>query len=282
MSDKGIGNGASTETAYVFGHSDGELQRLATQARLIDPITRQFFVEAGIAPGMRVLDVGSGAGDVAFLAAELVGQAGAVIGTDRAPRAIATARARAKVLALSNISFHEGDPAEMSFDGRFDAIVGRYVLVFSPDPAVMLRKLSRHLRTGGVIVFHEPDRRGACSLPPLPTYDLCEHWITETLRLMGNEPRIGLKLYAHFLAAGMPPPSMSLRAVIGGGADSADRLHFVADQVATLLPEMERLGVATSAEVQIDTLLDRMTSELVAGGGVTVGRSEIGAWTYKP
>ena len=60
--------------AYVLGHSDRELDRLAVQARLIDPITCRFFSDAGIAPGMRVLDVGSGAGDTAFLAAGLVGE----------------------------------------------------------------------------------------------------------------------------------------------------------------------------------------------------------------
>jgi tRNA A58 N-methylase Trm61 len=53
----------------VLGHSDRELERLRRQAQLIDPITLQFLTEAGIANGMRVLDVGSGAGDVAFLAA---------------------------------------------------------------------------------------------------------------------------------------------------------------------------------------------------------------------
>ena len=167
----------------------------------------------------------------------------------------------------------------MHFERNFDAIVGRYVLVFVPDPAAMIRSLARTLRSGGVMVFHEVDRDGARSLPALPTYDRCEQWITQTLLLMGNEPRIGLKLYSSFVTAGLPAPSMRLHAVIGGGAESSDRLHFVADQVATLLPEMERLGVATAAEVDIDTLVDRMTSELVAGGGVTVGRSEIGVWS---
>jgi tRNA A58 N-methylase Trm61 len=63
---------------YVLGHSDVELKRLATQARLIDPITRRFLVSAGIREGMRVLDVGSGAGDVAVLLAGLVGPSGEV------------------------------------------------------------------------------------------------------------------------------------------------------------------------------------------------------------
>jgi ubiquinone/menaquinone biosynthesis C-methylase UbiE len=282
MERKGAGHAPGLEPAYVFGHSGKELERLAAQARLIDPITRQFFVEAGIAPGMRVLDIGSGAGDVAFLAADLVGPSGDVIGTDRASSALATARARAEALSLQNVFFREGDPSELRFERSFDAIVGRYVLVFSPDPTAMIRSLACNLRPGGIMVFHEVDRDGSCSLPPLPTYDRCEHWITETLRLMGNEPRIGLKLYSSFVAAGLPAPSMRLQAVIGGGADSSARLHFVADQVASLLPEMERLGVASADEVDIETLVDRLTRELVAGGGVTVGRSEIGVWARMP
>ena len=82
--------------SYVLGHSPRELERLARQARLIEPITREIFIEAGIAPGMRVLDIGSGAGDVAFLAAELVGPKGEVVGTDLSSTALANARTRAK------------------------------------------------------------------------------------------------------------------------------------------------------------------------------------------
>jgi ubiquinone/menaquinone biosynthesis C-methylase UbiE len=73
---------------YVLGHSEAELKRLSTQAQLIDPITRRFLVSAGIAAGMRVLDVDSGAGDVAVLLASLVGPGGEVIGTDPARTAI--------------------------------------------------------------------------------------------------------------------------------------------------------------------------------------------------
>jgi tRNA A58 N-methylase Trm61 len=72
---------------YVLGHSARELERLRRQAQLVNPITRQYLIEAGIAPGMRVLDIGSGAGDVAFLAAELVGLSGQVVGVDRSPDA---------------------------------------------------------------------------------------------------------------------------------------------------------------------------------------------------
>jgi ubiquinone/menaquinone biosynthesis C-methylase UbiE len=142
---------------YELGHTDRELRRLATQAALVDPFTRGYFQRAGLGRGMRALDVDSGGGDVAFLAAELVGPAGEVVGTDRSPTAVAAATARAKAQSLGNVLFVEGDPATLTFDRPFDAIVGRYVLMFSPDPGAMLRGIAKHLRPGGVMVFHEVD-----------------------------------------------------------------------------------------------------------------------------
>ena len=56
-------------------------------------------------------------------------------------------------------------------------------------------------------------------------------------------------------------------------------LHALAELIGTILPEMERLGVATGAEVGIETLSDRLYRAVVAGGGAVVGRSEISAWT---
>src|SRR4029453_8587635 len=109
-----MSNAAGTSRTYVLGHSDRELERLRVQARLIDPITLRFMREGGVGPGMRVLDVGSGAGDVAFLAAELVGDAGEVVGVDRAATALAVARERAGAETLPNVLFVGGRPANMS------------------------------------------------------------------------------------------------------------------------------------------------------------------------
>ena len=156
---------------YALGHSDRELRRLSVQARLVDPITKRFFTEAGIARGMRVLDVGSGVGDVAFVAAELVGETGTVVGTDRSGLAIALARHRAAERSLRTVSFREGDPTEMNFEEPFDAVVGRYVLMFQPDPVAMLRRVVAHAHPGGLVVFHEPYRGGVRSYPNVTDYD---------------------------------------------------------------------------------------------------------------
>ncbi len=264
------------EQGYVLGHTAHELERLNLQARLVNPITRQFFLEAGLAPGMRVLDVGCGAGDVSFLAAEIVGDAGAVVGVDIAPTAVATAQARAE--ARSNLRFLEGDPAEMRFEQPFDAIVGRYVLQFQKDPALMLTKLARHVRPGGVIVFHETDSGTRRSFPSVPTYDQCCRWIAEALRARGADSQMGIKLHAAFIGAGLPAPTMRLQALIGGGVNAADVVWMTVALATTLLPEMERLGIAAAAEVAIESLAERILAEAVNSGSVLVGSGVIGAW----
>jgi SAM-dependent methyltransferase len=228
---------------------------------------------------MRVLDVGSGAGDVAFLVADLVGDSGEVIGADRVAAALETARTRAAARSLRNVSFRVGDPAEMTFERSFDAVVGRYVLQFQQNPAAMLRKLAAQVRPAGVVVFHEIDWGGLASFPPAPTFDRCCRWGRETLRLHGTETRMGIKLYSTFVAAGLPPPRMRLEALVGGGANGLDLLRLTADLMATLLPEMERLGVATAADVGLDTLLARMRDEVIALSSVIVGTFQIGAWS---
>jgi ubiquinone/menaquinone biosynthesis C-methylase UbiE len=264
---------------YELGHSEREFARLDHQAQIIGPFTRQIFCEAGIGRGMRVLDVGSGNGQVAVVVADLVGPAGEVVGTDRAAAAVSAARARAQTGGLHWVSFREGDPTTMAFERPFDAIVGRYVLMFQADPAAMLRGLARHLRPGGVIAFHEPDWAGARSVPRAANYDRCCQWIVETFRRLGTEAQMGAKLYAAFVAAGLPEPEMREFALIGGGAGAASWLYQIAELARTMAPEMERVGVVTAAEVDIETLAERLQREVAAGNGIVVGRSEIGAWS---
>ena len=86
---------SSTRVEYAPGHSSRELDRLSFQGSVFAPFTRQLFTQAGIQPGMRVLDVGSGSGDVSFLAADLVGEGGHVLGVDRSAEAVQRARVRA-------------------------------------------------------------------------------------------------------------------------------------------------------------------------------------------
>ena len=267
---------------YELGHSDRELKRLRLQAQLVDPITREFFREAGVTRGMRVLDVGSGAGDTALLTAELVEESGEVLGVDRAPVAVAAAQDRVKALGKRNISFHQGDLDTLGFAKKFDAAAGRYVLMFNPNPVAMVKNIARLVRPGGVIVFHEVDWHGTRSNPAVPTYDQCHQWIVRTFKKIGTNPHMGQDLHSTFVRAGLPAPSMALRALIGGNSGALGGVDLIAELAITMMPVMEKQHVISRGEIDPASFVQRMRAEVERLGSVVVGRSEIGAWSRKP
>jgi ubiquinone/menaquinone biosynthesis C-methylase UbiE len=273
----------TADVQYLFGHSEEETRRLLLQGRLFNPYTRRLLEDAGITRGMKVLDVGSGAGDVALLAAELVGPHGTVVGVDNNPLLLETARKRVQAAGLENTSFFAADISQLALDEDFDAVVGRCVLFFVSDPAAVLRRLASHLRPGGIVAFQEP---GNATLPPdaLPPSPLLEqmwYWIMETYRRAGMDLKMGLRLFPLFLEAGLPAPQMRLDAAVGGGPEWAG-YGYIASLLRTLLPLIVKFDIATAEEVDIDTLEERFRDEMVSRGGVVTTWSFITAWTRLP
>ena len=157
-----------TDPEYVMGRSAEETARLQKQSLLYNPSTRRLFEEAGITTGMKILDVGSGAGDVALLAADLVGPSGTVLGVDPNPSILQTARERVRAAGLGNVSFIAEDIRSVELDQDFDAVVGGIVLLYLDEPEALLRLLSGHLRPGGIVAFQEIDwANGPTAVPPL-------------------------------------------------------------------------------------------------------------------
>ncbi len=273
----------TADAQYLFGHSEEETRRLLLQGRLFNPYTRRLLEDAGITRGMKVLDVGSGAGDVALLAAELVGPHGTVVGVDSNPLLLETARKRVQAAGLEHTSFFAADISQLALDEDFDAVVGRCVLFFVSDPAAVLRRLASHLRPGGIVAFQEP---GNATLPPdaLPPSPLLEQmwdWIMETYRRAGMDLKMGLRLFPLFLEAGLPAPQMRLDAAVGGGPEWAG-YGYIASLLRTLLPLIVKFDIATAEEVDIDTLEERFRDEMVSRGGVVTTWSFITAWTRLP
>lgn len=220
------------------------------------------------------------AGDVAFLASELTVPGGEVVGTDTAAEAARAASAGASDRGLSEIvRFQVGDPAGLTFDQPFDAIVGRYVLTFQADPAGMLRRLRRHLAPNGIVAFHEPDWRAVRSSPPAATHDRCCHWVLEALKRSDNSWDMADRMHGAFTDAGLPAPTLRMRTFIGAGSSAEVWLRALVDIVATLLPTIEAHGVADAAEVGIGTLAQRLVREVRESGATIIGRSEVGAWS---
>jgi SAM-dependent methyltransferase len=267
---------------YVLGHSDAEHRRLEFQAELTAPITRRLLVDAGIQEGMRVLDVGTGRGDVAFIAAELVGKTGSVLGIDSAPAAIAVARERAAADSHDNVSFEEGDPVSFTPMSQLDAIVGRYVLQFLSEPAAALRLLSGHLRPGGILAFHEIDWTGHRSEPPVQIWDRCCSLVTEVIAAGGADIASGGRIPSIFASAGLPAPSMGMTTIVGAGANSHDAVQRLANLVLSLLPKLQERGLVSPDEFDPDTLAQQIAGDVTASASFIAAGSEVTAYMRVP
>src|SRR6266403_1921093 len=172
------------------------------------PFTERFFRDAGVGPGQRVLDIGSGVGDVAMLAAKLVGPSGEVVGVERDPGSIARARARVADVGLRNVTFTQSDVSQISSSKPFDAVVGRFILMFLPDPLAVLRSLTPLVRPGGVVAFHELSWAPFLLLAArLPLWFAATSVIHETFRRSGANTEMGFALYQIFQQAGLPAPT---------------------------------------------------------------------------
>lgn len=271
----------TTLESYPLGYSEAEAKRLMEQGAMLEGLTADLLNRAGLAPGMRVLDVGCGVGDVSLLAARIVGEKGSVLGVDRSAASLEIARGRSERRAerckTANIWFAEADLNTFEPYGNFDAIIGRFVLLYAPERASMLRRLGQSLRPRGLVAMQEYDISSLAEAPESPLFARYKRWIVDGFTSAGAELDTGSKLYATFLQAGLPPPQMVSAQLVHSGHQPTGYEH--ATQVLrSLLPTLERNGVATAAEIEIDTLASRMREDAVARHAVMFTPRLVGAW----
>jgi 2-polyprenyl-3-methyl-5-hydroxy-6-metoxy-1,4-benzoquinol methylase len=263
---------------YPLGYSEQEARRLAAQGALLEEFTADVFRRAGLGEGMRVLDVGCGVGDVSFLAAKMVGPHGAVLGIDRAPSSVDTARRRAAGLSLSNVRFEQAELASFETEQKFDALVGRLVLLYQPDPAATLRRLSRHLRPAGIVAFEEFDISQVSQAPPSELFMRVRQLVIDAFKTASAELDMGTRLYSTFLRSGLGPPNMIAATHLAAGPGSPGYEPMV-EVLRSLLPLIERSGLANVADIGIDTLAARLQDDADANERVAFLPRMVGAWT---
>ncbi len=272
----------STPSHYVLGHTIHEYERLMLQGKLLRPFTERTFRSAGIGPGMRVLDLGSGMGDVALLLADIVGPGGKVVGLDRDASALERARTRVAEQGCSSwVSFQATNLDDFSTDEPFDAVVGRYILIYTPDTSGTLRTLARFLKPGGIVAFHEIHTVEApSSVPHCELYEQVYSLVREAFVKAGMPLDSGSRLGPAFVGAGLPFPTIISEQLIGG-APGSYVYPWLANTLLSVKPKLEALGIHPTIEIDA-ALPQRIEAAVLASGSQISAPTQYGAWTRKP
>jgi SAM-dependent methyltransferase len=138
-------NSAETAEAWARGAAQRAEYLLGATERMLD--------EARLMPGSRVLDIGTGTGDTATLAARRVGPKGYVLATDASAQMLDAAARAAKSQGLANVEVRQMDGSQVVVDAPFDAIIGRNSMQFLPNWPEPLTGFRAALRPEGRLSF---------------------------------------------------------------------------------------------------------------------------------
>jgi ubiquinone/menaquinone biosynthesis C-methylase UbiE len=263
---------------YALATGDSGAERLRLLDKVYGASTRRMLLEAGLKPGMRVLDVACGVGTVTCWIAEQVGERGAVVAADISPDQLAVARATwAACDGLQPVEFIEASAYDMGLPAEsFDLVYTRLLLCHLNQPKHAIAEFYRVLKPGGVFVCQDLYGSGMLSVPLTDAWTRSMEIIFAFGSCIGVDYDHGLKLPTRMLEAGFRKPEVSfdMPVYMRGPEKRLWELTF-----AEAGPAIVRAGVASAKEV--NELAAQMKMEAEDDTTLMVPYPLLGAWAVK-
>jgi SAM-dependent methyltransferase len=246
----------------------------------VDEMTERMLDEAGIGPGMRVIDIGCGPGAVSLVLARRVGDTGHVFAVDNNPGMLKAVQDRAREAGMSNISVIEGGfDAIVPGHGSLDAAVGRRVLMYQPDAVNAVTQLARAVRPGGIIAFHEHDTVAVSDgRASLPLHNQVRRWLREMLHHEGANLNMGFDLHGALSAAGLVVERVRAQANLL--TPTSD--YPVAAIIRAVLPRLLVYEIVSEEDLDVETLDARLAAERRKANAIVVWEMVFCAWARTP
>jgi len=216
---------------------------------------------AGLAAGMQALEVGCGTGAVTRVMARLA-DPGRAVGIDQSAERLEAGRAIAARTGLE-IHFEEGDANHLPLPATsFDFSFSRFLFEYLPDPPRALSELIRVTRPGGIVAVADLDGQIESFHPLEPTLAAALDEGLRILRNTGFDTRVGRKLYAWFLQAGLRDVAVDVSPyqVYAGGIPDGDWFNWKTKIATTAEVIVQRAGDRARWERLRDDLLKAMRS----------------------
>jgi ubiquinone/menaquinone biosynthesis C-methylase UbiE len=263
---------------YVLKTGDSGAERLRLLDKVYGASTRRVLLEAGLKPGMRVLDMACGVGTVTCWIAGQVGETGSVVAADVSPDQLAVARATWSACeGLPPVEYIEASAYETGLPAEsFDLVHTRLLLCHLTRPEDAIREFYRLLKPGGVFVCHDLYLSGTLSMPPRRAWTRSIEVAHALGKSIGVDYDSGLKLPMRMLDTAFRSPEVSFDTPVymRGPEKRLWELTF-----AEAGPAMVRAGVATAREVE--ELAAQMKIDAEDETTLMVQYPLLGAWGVK-
>ena len=185
--------------AYTLLVGKHDEERLAISDEIYGPSTRAFLMNSGLSPGMRILDVGCGPGNISCWLAEQVGLEGSVVGVDISDESLSVATIKASEKNITNVQFMQCTADNLDeIEGNFDMVFCRFLLIHLTDPKHALLSMASKLKANGILCCEEPTTYTHSCYPKNRFFDKANLLTQQLGNKKGVDYNFGEKIFSLF------------------------------------------------------------------------------------